>query len=65
MQKLDLIIWACTLLVVLSFAGLLITNYKWGYSVGFEAAKKEFLYQQFEATHELHEVKDAVILIKK
>lgn len=63
--KIDIMIWISTLLVVLSFSGLLIFNYKWGYSVGFETAKKEFLYQHFNATHELHEVKEALILIKK
>lgn len=63
--KLDILIWVSTILVTLSIIGLLISAYKWGYSIGFETAKKEFLQQQFHATHELHEVKEALILIKK
>ena len=63
--KLDILIWVSTLLVTLSFIGLLTSSYKWGYSVGFETAKKEFIQQQFHATHEIHEVKEALILIKK
>ena len=63
--KLDIMIWVSTILVTVSIIGLLISTFKWGYSVGFETAKKEFLQQQFHATHELHEVKEALILIKK